>query len=146
MCLLVPADTCPPGVELFSCLTDPCATASCPSFRDATCTSTYCGGCFAHFFFGGNNVTNDCEPRTTCPDGSSMVQCLTDPCVGKSCPEFTDARCVSNYCGGCNHIFENADGRDVTGQCTRCKLLVTLWGFSCSITCQAKHSNTQSNL
>lgn len=113
---------CPTGVELFSCFSPPCGTAMCTNFPDATCRESFCGGCFAHFFDeDGRNVTLGCESQT-CLDGSPRVQCLTDPCDGRTCPEVSDARCVSNYCGGCDHSFEDAIGRVVTDQCSRCKL------------------------
>jgi hypothetical protein len=39
-----------------------------------------------------------CNTQCVCPDGSSPVNCLIDPCASKTCP--TGQQCVSDYCGG----------------------------------------------
>ena len=121
MCAYVPAESCPDGTAESSCLPNPCSTATCPNIPDASCVPNFCGGCFAHFFDeDGINVTTRCQ-ADACPDGTFVALCLADPCVGKTCPEYLEATCVPNYCGGCNHMFVDAGGRDVTGECTRCK-------------------------
>ena len=40
-----------------------------------------------------------------------MVRCFADPCTVTRCPAYPDARCLANYCGGCNAVFydENED-------------------------------------
>ena len=114
--------TCPPGVDQFLCFADPCQVNSCPNFPEATCRSSFCGGCFASFFDSdGNNVTDRCSTRPTCEDGTEMVDCFRDPCDDRTCPEFPEARCVSDFCGGCNFRFVTGDGEDVTRQCQRCE-------------------------
>ena len=68
-------------------------------------------------------MTEQCEEGTeTCEDGTPIVQCFRDPCDGTSCPEFPEAECVSNFCGGCNFNYIDANGVDVTRQCQRCEL------------------------
>ena len=57
-----------------------------------------------------------------CPDGTPMVSCFSDPCG--ECPNYPNARCEANYCGGCNAIYYDERGNNVTGQCgtaTTCK-------------------------
>lgn len=85
---------------------------------------TTVGGALHTSFFDdtGNNVTDQCETRNVCADGSPIVRCLRDPCEGTTCPAFPNAVCRSNYCGGCNFNYTDADGRDVTRQCARCEL------------------------
>ena len=51
-----------------------------------------------------------------CPDGSSQVNCLTDPCIGTTCPGVEGASCMPDYCGGCNYKYVK-DDRDVTIEC-----------------------------
>ena len=51
-----------------------------------------------------------------CPDGSSPVNCLVNPCVTASCPAVGDATCVADYCGGCNARWI-LNGQEVTDQC-----------------------------
>ncbi|KAK3580546.1 hypothetical protein CHS0354_009502 [Potamilus streckersoni] len=54
--------------------------------------------------------------NTQCPDGSSPVQCLINPCVVTDCPAFPNATCLANYCGGCNADFF------VNGQKVECSM------------------------
>lgn len=43
-----------------------------------------------------------------CPDDQPPVRCFADPCkVTKPC--VNNATCLSNYCGGCNAIFIDAN-------------------------------------
>ena len=52
-----------------------------------------------------------------CPPGVPIVFCFADPCQVNSCPNFPEAECQSNYCGGCNALFFDADGNEVTDRC-----------------------------
>ena len=47
------------------CFVDPCQVANCPVYPTATCTSDYCGGCYARFYIGSEEVTSSCNPPTT---------------------------------------------------------------------------------
>ncbi|XP_078604620.1 uncharacterized protein LOC144878174 isoform X2 [Branchiostoma floridae x Branchiostoma japonicum] len=50
---------CPPGVDLVSCIQDPCVNAECAAHPTAMCKANYCGGCNAVFYDEqGNKV--DC--------------------------------------------------------------------------------------
>lgn len=40
-----------------------------------------------------------------CPEGVPIVACKKDPCDGLTCNGYRDAKCVSNFCGGCNADF-----------------------------------------
>ena len=51
-----------------------------------------------------------------CPP-EKVVSCLIDPCKLAKCPAFPDAKCVSEFCGGCNARFFNAEGEEVTDKC-----------------------------
>nr|CAB3267843.1 zonadhesin [Phallusia mammillata] len=56
----------------------------------------------------------NCGP---CPPGVPVVNCLVDPCQFATCPRFPQARCVSNYCGGCNHDFYIGDKKIPKEKC-----------------------------
>ena len=48
-----------------------------------------------------------------CADGSNPVNCLVDPCTVERCHGHPDAKCVADYCGGCNaRYYEN--GMEIT--------------------------------
>ena len=53
-----------------------------------------------------------------CPNGVPMVRCFADPCTVNSCPGVSDASCRANYCGGCHAYFYDANGNNVTDQCS----------------------------
>lgn len=61
---------------------------------------------------------------TACPPGVPIYNCFVDPCTTASCPNYPQARCVSNYCGGCNYNFFDSAGTDVTDRCCKCLILV----------------------
>lgn len=61
---------------------------------------------------------------TACPHGVPIYNCFIDPCTTASCPNYPQARCVSNYCGGCNYNFFDSAGTDVTDRCCKCFTLV----------------------
>eukprot|EP00736_Rhodelphis_marinus_P011637 Rmarinus@m.10192 len=48
-----------------------------------------------------------------CPAGVPIANCLVDPCQFATCPAHPDAKCLSNYCGGCNRTFVDAFGREL---------------------------------
>ena len=50
-----------------------------------------------------------------CPDGTPVVSCFTDPCG--ECPNYPNARCEANYCGGCNAVYYDERGNNVTDYC-----------------------------
>ena len=71
-----------------------------------------------------------------CPPNAPIVNCFTDPCDVTSCNNYPNAKCVSNYCGGCNAQFF-VDGIDVTKQCGRYIILqyvIVYFTFVCSFT------------
>ncbi|XP_078588091.1 uncharacterized protein LOC144869079 [Branchiostoma floridae x Branchiostoma japonicum] len=66
----------------------------------------------------------DCRPvPTLCPPGVDVVNCFADPCQVTKCPAYPAATCRSNYCGGCNAVFFDANGNKVNcnayGGCPR---------------------------
>lgn len=80
---------------------DVCVPESCTAGADCLdSTKYYCdtGKCTAY--------------DAPCPDGTTTVNCLADPCqVAKPCT--TMDKCLSNYCGGCNAIFIDTTGTRV---------------------------------
>ena len=66
-----------------------------------------------------NSTSNDdgrCRLECTdspCPPGVSQVRCLSAPCDVENCDQVPDARCVNDYCGGCNAYFFDAAGHPV---------------------------------
>ncbi|XP_078001190.1 uncharacterized protein LOC144453723 isoform X8 [Glandiceps talaboti] len=95
---------CPDGQPVVSCVINPCEVNECHANPNARCVANYCGSCTADFFDENNRKVNCEEPRP-CPDGSTMYNCLVDPCQVTECPANPDARCEANYCGGCNAEF-----------------------------------------
>ncbi|CAF2123414.1 unnamed protein product [Rotaria magnacalcarata] len=100
---------CPRGKPMVYCLIDPCTTSTCPGDKSATCTANYCGGCNA-IWTSANGKPAKCS---TCPSDHGVVQCFVDPCKDKTCPKYPDAKCVANYCGGCNDEWFLANGQQV---------------------------------
>lgn len=109
--------------------------ASCQS--DAECSSSYCaqgicrsfGSCMT--IVDCQNPSNpldlpDCEGYLTCRDNRctlactdspcppdiAVTRCEEPPCSVKAC-DIAEARCVSDYCGGCNAIFIDPAGNQV---------------------------------
>ena len=55
-----------------------------------------------------------------CPAGQQYTtNCFVDPCTVNSCPAYPNARCVSNYCGGCNAVFYDNNNELTVQQCTQ---------------------------
>ena len=55
----------------------------------------------------------------TCPPDKPQVYCFVDPCQVTTCPAQPEARCVSDYCGGCNARFFDDEGNEVTKSCRK---------------------------
>ena len=55
-------------------------------------------------------------PPPTCPPDKPPVNCFVNPCKFAKCPAHPNARCVSDFCGGCNARFFE-DGEEVTDTC-----------------------------
>ncbi len=51
-----------------------------------------------------------------CPPDKPLVYCFADPCEVTTCPAFPNAKCVSDFCGGCNARFFEG-GKEVTENC-----------------------------
>lgn len=101
---------CPSDKPFQFCKADPCRVAKCPGAPDAKCVSNFCGGCTADFL-DERGVKINCD--TGCPVDKPLVACFADPCSVTSCPAFPNARCVSNFCGGCNAFFFDKSGKRV---------------------------------
>ncbi|CAB4012316.1 neurogenic locus notch homolog 3-like isoform X1 [Paramuricea clavata] len=95
---------CPPDKPRHYCLIPPCLNAKCPAYPDAKCVDNYCGGCNADFYVGDTKV--NCGQ---CPPYKPRHYCLIPPCNNAKCPAYPDAKCVDNYCGGCNADFYVGD-------------------------------------
>ena len=53
------------------------------------------------------------------------VACVQDPCQVTACPKFPKAKCVSNFCGGCNaHFFVGL--KEVTSKCQSSKVCANI--------------------
>lgn len=52
-----------------------------------------------------------------CPSDKQLATCLINPCILSFCPHYPNAKCFSNYCGGCNSVFYDENDRDVTDLC-----------------------------
>ena len=51
-----------------------------------------------------------------CPDGSTIYNCIFNPCEYSSCPAFSSATCLVDYCARCNDRWV-LNGEEVTDQC-----------------------------
>ncbi len=52
---------CPPGKTPVFCLINPCDQTTCSNIPKAECLFDNCGGCFARFFVGTKEVTDQCK-------------------------------------------------------------------------------------
>ncbi|XP_072039473.1 uncharacterized protein [Amphiura filiformis] len=52
---------CPPGIPSVRCFANPCDVSSCPSYPNAQCVASYCGGCFALFFEEDGSPIRECS-------------------------------------------------------------------------------------
>ena len=57
------------------------------------------------------------DPAATCDNCTIPVQCLADPCSGAVCRSSPEARCVVDYCAGCEPRFVDSSGHDITSTC-----------------------------
>ncbi|GAU92875.1 hypothetical protein RvY_04899 [Ramazzottius varieornatus] len=96
-----PGNQCPDGVQVVNCLVDPCRVTTCSNLPTASCRPDFCGGCNARFFYGDQEVTNQCAgaPVTSTPTTTPMVTSTgpTRPsgsCVPSSSPGSSGA-CVN---------------------------------------------------
>ena len=58
-------------------------------------------------------------PHPTCPPDKARVYCFVDPCQVTTCPAHPEAKCVSDFCGGCNARFFDDKGSEVTKSCSK---------------------------
>ena len=61
----------------------------------------------------------------TCPDGSTILTCIVNPCQFASCPTFKEATCFADFCGGCTARWL-LNGVEVTEQCQGSKVLYNM--------------------
>lgn len=57
---------------------------------------------------------NCCGDSCACTNGKPPVNCFVDPCQVAGCPS---GECESNYCGGCNAEFYDANGYETCNAC-----------------------------
>jgi len=104
--------SCPPGVREVNCFVDPCLNQVCPANPTAECISNYCGGCNAIWLTSnGKQARCNRKRKSRCPSGQKEVQCFKDPCQRQQCPADPSAKCISNYCGGCNFSWKKLNGK-----------------------------------
>jgi len=113
-----------------------CATTPCATNDDCDGTHQYCanGECLGFGFCATDNDCHNpsnmyshinCEGPLSCVDGfcnkacagngcpkGDRVECLAEPCAMTRCGEEFST-CVNDYCGGCNAIFLNEQGKRV---------------------------------
>ena len=67
---------------------------------------------------------------SSCPPGVPIVRCANAPtaCEEEICPNFRNARCVFDNCGGCNTKFFVGQ-REVTDRCGRGEYTLTFHHF-----------------
>ena len=116
-------DRCPQGERALK--------AKCGRRGDEQCPgSSYC-------FTASSKRKGTCccnDTAATCPDCTAPVQCLVDPCDVTTCPAFPEAKCRSDFCGGCNaHFFIRK--REVTAKCQQIKPCFRQGGKDLGINC-----------
>ncbi|XP_021351240.1 kielin/chordin-like protein [Mizuhopecten yessoensis] len=105
---------CPPNMNGFGGVCAfMCGSGGCDSGK--ICCPTACGGTTCQ--------TPRAPPApqplpSPCPPGVPMASCSHLPCDKESCPNYPYAKCVNNYCGGCNAKFY-LKGKEVTKTCTK---------------------------
>ncbi|XP_030844718.1 latent-transforming growth factor beta-binding protein 2 isoform X2 [Strongylocentrotus purpuratus] len=67
-------------------------------------------GCFCSEGLLRHN--GQCISPVDCPP-CNVVSCKVDPCLLATCGASPNARCMSNYCGGCNFTFYDSQCREV---------------------------------
>lgn len=108
---------CPADMPEVSCTVNACDFNECPDYPEANCEHSSCGGCFAIFYHSNGEEIADCgEAEPECPADLPLVNCAANPCDVETCPKYPDAdlECEANYCGGCNAIFYDSNGDEVT--------------------------------
>ena len=56
-----------------------------------------------------DEITNKTDTDEGCPDGTSKVECIANPCESKTCSKYPNAICKPNYCGNCTADFHHED-------------------------------------
>lgn len=100
-------DDCGTDVPVVQCRKDPCLTSVCAGYPEATCRTNLCGKCKAEFIQDDQVVDCSHTPEwfDNCPRDVAIVQCAKDPCIGKTCEFYPQARCRTNLCGACRAEF-----------------------------------------
>ena len=73
-------------------------------------------------------------PSPTCPPDKPPVKCFVDPCQFAKCPAHPNAKCVSDFCGGCNARFFE-DDEEVTDTCGKLHIAHLAAAQQCCIGC-----------
>ncbi|KAL3887231.1 hypothetical protein ACJMK2_027178 [Sinanodonta woodiana] len=112
---------CPGGEPVIECRVNSCAKlCDHPQFAKAECRQNNCGGCTAEYLVEGQwrmcpstdlSIQFDTVVRAMssglvqaeapCAQGQARVMCTQDVCLGQTCPNFPNAECRPNGCGGC---------------------------------------------
>lgn len=93
----------------------------CPCKEPCICPAVFNPVCGVNNVTYGNSCEADCaevkvDCKGTCPCKApcdkDIVNCVDDPCRTATCEKFPEAKCVANFCGGCNAEFF-VDGKKV---------------------------------
>lgn len=95
--------TLPPG-SIGICIHGCGSDSDCPGSKK--CCSNGCG----------TTCENPVNGPEGCPPGVPVGNCFADPCDVTQCHAFPKAKCVSDFCGGCNAKFF-LGGKEVTHWC-----------------------------
>ena len=102
---------CEAGTPVATCPRNLCEDTTCDGYASAECRLNICGTCRPVFYVNGVRVycRNDAVTRNLyfrkCPPRVSVVPCRTDPCRGRTCRNYPNAKCRVNPCGYCKPTF-----------------------------------------
>eukprot|EP00057_Strongylocentrotus_purpuratus_P009274 XP_011663748.1 PREDICTED: SCO-spondin-like [Strongylocentrotus purpuratus] len=100
--------------ETYSVFRHPCdyEESQCPGYPEPPYRpgGPPIAGCFCSEGLLRHN--GQCISPGDCPS-CDVVNCFVDPCLLATCGASPNARCMSNYCGGCNFIFYDSQCHEV---------------------------------
>ena len=91
--------------------------STCLRSNRVICTLIACRKLFKQWRSIASNYSFFSAPPPTCPPDKPPVNCFVDPCQFAKCPAHPNAKCVSDFCGGCNARFFE-DSEEVTDTCS----------------------------
>ena len=109
--------------------------SSCLRSNRVVCTLIACRKLFKQWRSIASNYSFFIAPPPICPTDKPPVNCFVDPCQFAKCPAHANAKCVSDFCGGCNARFFE-DDEEVTDTCGELIIQNTPCNRSVQLSCK----------